>query len=454
MAAALFVVLLALVLRAPFFTVDVIDWDESTFILMGDAWARGALPYTELWDNKPPLCFAPFAVSQLLWGKSIVAVRLLGVVAVSVAGLAMLHVGRTLRSESLGVFAGAATVALATFASRGQATMSETLAIAPLALAAVPHLTERLTARSAFISGAWLSVATLIRFNLALVGVVLLGWVLVTSGRRRAFEFAVGGALPLLLMVGVYAAAGEAQVFWASVFVAPFAYALRGLTLAQLGSETSIVAAAPLLRSAGPPPVFWVFALATAASIGLSGGGSAHYWIQIHPFSALLVAYLLAALGRVLPRGAAWSFLLLIPLAAVASDTPWERIGTQSRTRRVVTYLESQGAKGEPVLFLSEHLAHWWLDSAPVHPMATHPSNLFRPELIATVMGPEHTPARVLREIFDARPLYVAREQYVRRLDDQPEAKAFLESTLDRDYALEKNVGGVMLYRRRGSQSD
>ena len=48
------ILLAALALRAPFFGVDVIDWDESTFILMGDAWAGGSLPYLELWDTKRP----------------------------------------------------------------------------------------------------------------------------------------------------------------------------------------------------------------------------------------------------------------------------------------------------------------------------------------------------------------------------------------------------------------
>ncbi|MEO0813496.1 MAG: glycosyltransferase family 39 protein [Myxococcota bacterium] len=170
------ILLAALVLRAPFFWVDVIDWDESTFILMGDAWAGGSLPYLELWDNKPPLCFAPFALVQLLFGKSIVAVRLLGAICVALAGLAMYRAGSSLRSENAGLIAGLGTVVLATFASRGQATMSETLAIAPLAWAALPHLTGRLTARSAFLSGLLLSVATLVRFNLAAVALVITLW--------------------------------------------------------------------------------------------------------------------------------------------------------------------------------------------------------------------------------------------------------------------------------------
>jgi len=39
----------------------VIDWDESTFILMGQSIIDGHLPYVKLWDLKPPGAFAFYA---------------------------------------------------------------------------------------------------------------------------------------------------------------------------------------------------------------------------------------------------------------------------------------------------------------------------------------------------------------------------------------------------------
>ncbi len=44
-------------IRLPFFFRDYVDRDESTFILMGQSWVDGHLPYTQLWDLKPPLVF-------------------------------------------------------------------------------------------------------------------------------------------------------------------------------------------------------------------------------------------------------------------------------------------------------------------------------------------------------------------------------------------------------------
>ena len=66
-------------IRFPFFFRDYVDRDESTFILLGQSWANGFLPYTQLWDLKPPLTFAFFASIISVFGKSFIAIRFAGV---------------------------------------------------------------------------------------------------------------------------------------------------------------------------------------------------------------------------------------------------------------------------------------------------------------------------------------------------------------------------------------
>ena len=68
----------ALLIRLPFFFRDCIDRDESTFILLGQSWVDGFLPYTQLWDLKPPLVFLFFAIIIQIFGKSYIAIRLFG----------------------------------------------------------------------------------------------------------------------------------------------------------------------------------------------------------------------------------------------------------------------------------------------------------------------------------------------------------------------------------------
>ncbi len=59
--------LVSFFIRFPFFFRDYIDRDESTFILMGQSWVNGHLPYTELWDLKPPVAFLFFVGIKVFW---------------------------------------------------------------------------------------------------------------------------------------------------------------------------------------------------------------------------------------------------------------------------------------------------------------------------------------------------------------------------------------------------
>ena len=82
---ALFLIFLggSFLIRFPFFFRDYVDRDESTFILMAQSLVDGHLPYTQLWDLKPPLLFLIFALPIWVFGKSMVAIRLMGLLAVS-----------------------------------------------------------------------------------------------------------------------------------------------------------------------------------------------------------------------------------------------------------------------------------------------------------------------------------------------------------------------------------
>ena len=465
---------LAVVLRAPFWAGDVIDWDESTFILMGQSWADGDLPYTSLWDNKPPLCFLPFALVAGLFGKSIAAVRILGLTSVVVTATVVWWIGRgwvaelagnTIagRSERAGRLAGALCIILVTFASRGQATMSETLAIAPLALGCAPILLGRGDLRSAALSGACLSVDTLKLKNLLFVaGVAGILWIARSRqdrSARAAIVFAAAAVAVVLATALPYALEGELELFVRSVVLAPFDYAIAGVRRMIGPSSAAVVGAAMLTRSSGVSrwARFWLLAASVALSIVLSGGGSAHYWIQIHPFTALALA---AGIVRAAPRLSPAMDLLVVGgltfLAATLADASWiERakafrgLEAQGRARRLAMHLDAKGARGQPVVLFSDHLAHWWLESAPIHPILTHPSNAFRPELFRVVLGEEATIAELMRTAFRLKPLFVVLPRVVRHLDRAPEAAQWLEETLRQDYVSNPDFEGLRVFRRR-----
>ena len=73
---ALFLLLVAVLLRAHDFGNPVIHVDEQYYLLVGDRMLHGAWPYIDLWDRKPVGLFALFAAMRLLPGDGILAYQL------------------------------------------------------------------------------------------------------------------------------------------------------------------------------------------------------------------------------------------------------------------------------------------------------------------------------------------------------------------------------------------
>src|SRR5262249_46503171 len=97
--------LLGLLVRFPFFFPAVIDWDESSFILMGQSIIDGHLPYVKLWDLKPPVAFAFYAFSIAVFGKDLVGIRFAGALCVVLTAYLVYLVGKVMWTRRMGLFA-------------------------------------------------------------------------------------------------------------------------------------------------------------------------------------------------------------------------------------------------------------------------------------------------------------------------------------------------------------
>lgn len=468
---ALFTVM-ASVIRVPHFYRDVIDWDESTFILMGQNLLDGTLPYVTLWDNKPPLCFVPFALVIALFGKSIPAVRGLGLVAVIACAQMTYGIASRFGGRRCGVIAGLSCVALLSYMPSGLATMSELLALVPLLGALVLALRPEVQVAQWCGVGACLAVASLTRTNLAVV-VVTVGILVVYDFARRDTRlvgaFMTGVAMIWLACMAPYAATGTLDTFFTSVFVAPFRYAAYGvlrklpwlhIPLVLTVIDGRFLESSPALRSRRPLVAYSVtFALSVVLSIFLSGGGSAaHYWLQALPFLAIIVGIVV---DRVLQRTRCIA-IATIGLAALAPivwntthDTramlqamPDGKISVYGTSVKVAEHIAARNPEQQPVLLFSDHLAYWFLGMQPMSKILVHPTNIFRKSTLAAVLGPGATSLGEITSVFAKRPLYVVRQQSIRVAPSAPDALRFLDTTLARDYTLETRIDDSFVYRR------
>ena len=98
---AFVLVVVSIFIRFPFFFRDYVDRDESTFILMGQSWVNGHLPYTQLWDLKPPITFLYFAIIIKIFGKSFFAIRFFGSLLVALTALFTYGIASKITSKKI-----------------------------------------------------------------------------------------------------------------------------------------------------------------------------------------------------------------------------------------------------------------------------------------------------------------------------------------------------------------
>lgn len=229
---ALLLLGLTLVVRLPFFFPAVINWDESTFILIGQNILNGNMPLVGLWDIKPPVGFLIFAAIIAALGQTILAVRLAGALFVAAAAVLVYLIGGQTWRWPAGLAAAVLFIFTATLMPSGApAVMLEHLAIVPLLAAVLLLVARPPSAAVCFAAGVLFMLATMIRLNLALVAVFAGVYILlVPSPRplaasfRRGLAFAAGNALVLALTFLPYWLAGEQAIWWSTLVVGPLQY--------------------------------------------------------------------------------------------------------------------------------------------------------------------------------------------------------------------------------------
>lgn len=478
----------AMLMRLPFFFQSVIDWDESTFILMGQDILDGHLPYTELWDNKPPLTFAFFAMVLSLW-KSLVAVRLAGAFAVFVSAYLTFLVGRHIWGNQTGTLGAVITIVFISLAHSGQATSSEIIALVPLMGALTVLVTKGVNASSCFVIGLLISLAVLVRLNLGylavLVGTVIVfrswagGWNLVM---RNTGAYVVAGVVPLGVVMLPYVISGEEQLFLKSVFVAPLRYTeAYGSTLSSVLSlvKKSVSASNVSLllgvlgglvcigrqwsaydgdQKLGLGSIANV-SLGIGCSIIFGGASHPHYVIQLIPISSLVAACVMVWLLRsryqkmvlvLCVVGFVWLTKPILKQYVIVGSTLARGSSVFSdEGYQIAAYLGGKNLGGEKIYMVNYPIVYWLLGKKPIRKSVTHPSLIEREYLLKVFLGKDVSTESEMIALLRQRPLYVVKnsgDSYLRGL-----AGRLLAEQLSADYEVVKVFNDAYIYKRRGS---
>jgi 4-amino-4-deoxy-L-arabinose transferase-like glycosyltransferase len=471
---ALSLLLISILVRFPYYFVDVINWDESTFILMGQSILDGHLPYTELWDIKPPLAFVAFAGFIMILGKSIIAIRFAGTLCVFLTSWFAYIIGRELGDRSVGILAGILTILAMSLISGGQSTMTQHPACVLLIGGLAWLVTRKMTPGVLFLGGVLLTGATLVRLNLAYAVLGIGIWLLYSKFKHQTVSwwgmaaYCLGSFSLIFLSYFPYLIIGDGQIWFDSVILAPLGYSGSE---SQIGTGTKILSACLIYvtlsqlwqRTSGKKQqefnLLQVLLFATVISIIRGGEFHKHYYIQLAPLLALTIALFWGRLssltGRLIIVGlaTAWSMSLFQPIFdqyqvisdRLMSGEPWN----YGASYEIAEYLQQHNPEHKPIYMMHHHLVYWLMDLKPPSKVVTHPSNIAKEYLLKYIEGAEASTVAELSKILAQQPGFIVKEAGSFYIEKVPQAEELLKQVLATKYQLVNQVASLEIYQIR-----
>jgi 4-amino-4-deoxy-L-arabinose transferase-like glycosyltransferase len=500
---ALWLGILTLATRFPYFFEATIDWDESTFILLGQSVLDGHLPYTDLLDVKPPLLWVFFALSIAIFGKTIASVRLAGAICVFLTALMTYSLGRKVWHNKIGTIAASLFIIVTGLSPSGQAVMSEHVAIVPLMATLTLAVVGNNRLRDYFLMGGLMAVAILVRLNL-IYAAIAIGLIIVFFPPHdrprqvklilsRSLAYILGGLSIVLLTILPYATIGRIELWWVGAIDTSLSYANAqqspfaaiGVLREQIEDLFNIARGRISLALIGLALLVWLgglleifhlmhywkklemyqqrsIALLLATLIGielsiLKGGFFyGHYWLQFNSILSLFAAiFSLRLLSS--SHGRIFTYFVSILLVTVffhislkylrlGLELAYDRHLFYGRAWDIAEFLERENPYRQPVLLLDSHLAYWLTENPPPIPTAAHPSNLKKEYLLKAWLGKDASTVKELRKIFALKPKFIIGDEPTSFFPN-PAGSEFAH-TLDRDYIAIEKIDGVEVYKR------
>ncbi|WP_394748384.1 ArnT family glycosyltransferase [Spongiimicrobium salis] len=467
---------IALFVRFPFFFRDYIDRDESTFILLGQSWVEGNLPYTELWDLKPPLVYLFFAGIIAVFGKSFFAIRLVGALMVASTAFFSYKISEQLTSSKKTAFWTAVVcIALQSMFGSLQGVMSEHLCIA-FFMPALYLLLQRPKWYLSALSGILMGCSVMIKLNMAYPILFVGLYFLFARFRKKQFKLGVSNALAfgiaiVLVILGTifpYYLEGHPEIWWKSVILAPLEYSSsKRYSIFKLAPMILVVAMFLFLafrkklldKKSMEIQVLSISILGVLLSFIQGGRINGHYLIQLHPIIIVLVGIVVSKISvfkKFDYRPFVFFLVLLLPMEAYLEYTAI--VKNKINKGRfyngegidVPQYLMDNAMDTSNVLFTEYHIGYWVLGTKPLTKAATHPSNICREEIFPFYDNPRKTTMEELRFILeDIQPKTIVTRKNRLVFDKKAvEANTFIDAYLLKHYKSIKTLGKAEIYQR------
>ena len=203
-----------------------LDCDEAIYGYIGRTLARGGVMYRDVFENKPPLGYATYALAVKLGGANETAIRLMALPLVLGTIVAVWFVGLRLGGPAAAVLSAAVYAVASTdpYAFGNGSNLEHAMnSFATAGLAFAVADVERPSRRLPFFAGVFLGMASLVKQPAALPVLVVVGAIALRGGAARsrtaAALCAVGGfVVPWIAAAAVLVAQGAGYAAFRAIF--------------------------------------------------------------------------------------------------------------------------------------------------------------------------------------------------------------------------------------------
>lgn len=466
--------LVGLFIRFPFFFRDYVDRDESTFIIMGQSWVDGHLPYTQLWDLKPPVTFFFFAIIIKLFGKSFIAIRLAGTLLVALTSLFTYGIASKITSKKVAFWCAVFCVFFQSLFGSLQGVMSEHICTFFFTVGLF-ILFWKDDAKWFFTAGLLFGLSVMTKLNMV-YPVLCLGIHFLWEGFHKKqignnvknlIFMGVGFAATIALTALPYYLQDSTTLWWESIFKAPLAYS-SGKFHSPLKTLPFLIVILGLLISGFSTKIIdWKnreLQILTFIVVGVllsfmqAGKVNGHYLIQLYPFILIPFGMGMAKLPALNKK---WKPVIILVLVLIPMESYLEYVNIISnKTEKgsffngegidVPNYISSHNLETKNIFFTEYHISYWLLNESPPTKAATHPSNITREELFPYMQNPRSTGMEELRYIMEViRPKTLVARKNKEIFDKKLlEYNTYIDSYLLEHYSLVGTVGRGLIYQR------
>ena len=474
-------------LRLPFFFTDEFNWDESTYILIGQWVVEGNLPYIERTEVKPPLLSYLFASFIFFSSNEIFLVRLYTCFLLFINLIFLNKIFKSYFNKNFDFVLVTAYIFSSTYIIKdSNALFSENFAVTFLIIGLYYFLRLK-SNKDFFLLGFFIACACLIRLNLAIIPIFIFFYLIhnfrsdLKKNINKLLLYSGGGLLVIIIVFLPYLISGNIIKAWESIIVsglsmvsnAPNSHtgALYYLLFRKsdifdfffleslfrlIFWSTSVLGLLTLFTKIKDEKIFKIimFYICIFLSIFAGARATAHYLLLLSPICSLFCAYFFLKIKK---RNFFLSIYVVAALICVFVSVlqlnkiikNYEVYGTfyNGLGFDIASHIKkNKYYKDRSIYIYKKHIAYWLLNKFPPTDI-THPSDINK-EYLFKGWGKEGSDKKSeMIKILDTKPLYLVLNKDISKfMNNFFSAETSEYKKTIKNYVLDKKFDYIHIY--------